>query len=98
VRWRVWIRVASLVRVVAQADRIDRIVGALVDDLEAVLRHGDGQADLHAAGAETARDRHLAAGVGHLVAGHGQGLEQAATHLAHREVVEESEALVAGGW
>ena len=85
-RWRVWMMVAlrglgghrdigDLLEEGADRDGVGGVVGALVDDLQHVVRADDRRRHLHAAGAPAIGHRHFAAGERHLVAGNGDALQ-----------------------
>ena len=65
----------------ADRDGIGGVVGALVDDLEHIVRADDRRGDLHAAGAPAIGHRHFARRERYLVAGDGDALQdRAADH------------------
>ena len=105
-RWRVWMIVASpvsrghrdigdLLEEGADRDGVGGVVGALVDDLQHVVRADDRGRHLHAAGAPAIGHRHFAAGERHLVAGDGDRLEDRAADHPLGLLVEIGEVV---GW
>src|SRR5690606_14827292 len=61
---------------------VDAVAGALGDDLDGGGRVDERQGPLRAAAPPAARHRDLAAGIDHLAAGNGDGLQHLAAHLA----------------
>src|SRR4029453_342785 len=72
------------------ADRngVGGIVGALVDNLEDIVRPEDRGGHLHTAGAPAVGHRHFAAGEGYLLARNGDRLEDGAPDRAFALLVE----------
>ena len=62
----------------------------VVDDLEHVGRSDQRQREMEPAGAPPARDRHFGRGVGHLIAGDTDRLQDLAPHFLLRGFVDES--------
>ncbi|EJZ21945.1 carbon-phosphorus lyase complex subunit [Rhizobium sp. Pop5] len=62
----------------ADGNGVGRVIGALVNDLQHVIRPDDRSRHLHAAGAPAIGHRHFTRGEGHLVAGNGDRLQYGA--------------------
>ena len=74
--------------------RIDRVVRALVNDLEYIVRPDDRSRDLNPASAPAVRQRHLSRAEWHLVAGNRHRLEQCAADHALGALVQVSKVEV----
>ena len=81
----------------ADGDRVGGVVGALVDDLEHVVRPEDRCGHLNAAGAPTVGERHLPAAERHLMARDRHRLEDGAADHPLRLLIEIGEVVAAHG-
>ena len=79
----------------ADADRIRRVVGTLVDDLQHVPRADHAGRDLHAAGTPAIGERHLAGAERRLIAGNGDRLEDGPADHPLRLLVQIGEVVTA---
>ena len=78
-------------------DRVDRVIRALVNDLEHILGANDRGGDLDAACAPAVRQRHLARTERHLVTRNGHGLQDGAADHAFGALIQIREVHVGCG-
>src|SRR5258706_39230 len=78
-------------------DGVGGVVGALVDDFQRVVAADDTRRHLNAASAPAIRQRYLATGERHLIAGDRHRLQDGATDHPFCLLVEIGEVVTAGG-
>ena len=75
-------------------DRVGGVISALVDDLEHIALADDAGGDLHATGAPSVSERHLARAKGHLVTRHRHRLEQGTPNALLGALVKKGKVVV----
>ena len=81
----------------ADRHRIRRVIRALVDDLQRIIRRQTGRRHLHPARAPAVRHRHFAAGKGHLIARHSDAFQDRAADHAFGLFVQIGKVIILSG-